>query len=64
MVLRQDQKAAVVLDQVQTIVLIAIALTDPRITRRAVPGSGGKADQCQPFAMNACNVPQRMTDLR
>jgi hypothetical protein len=41
----QDQKPAVVGDQVQAVVLVAEIPPDPGVTRCALPGSGGKTQQ-------------------
>jgi len=64
MVLGQDQKAAVIGDQVQTVVLMAEIPANPPIPRGALPGRGGKAQQGQPLVAPSRHIPQRVADLR
>ena len=64
MVLGQDQKPAVVGDEVQAIVLVAKTPPDPGVTCRALPGRGGEAQQGQPLAMPGGDIPQGVADLR
>ena len=63
MVLGENQKATIISNQMQAIILNPIAPTDPLITRRTLPRGGGKADECQPFIMMAGNIPQSMPDF-
>jgi len=64
MVLGQDQKPAVVGDQVQAVVLVAKLPADPGVTRRALPGRGREAQQGQPLPVPGSDIPQRVADLR
>ena len=63
MVLGENQKATIVSNQVEAIIVNPIAPTDPLITRSTLPRGGGKADECQPFIMIAGDIPQGMSDL-
>ena len=54
----QDQKAAVVGDQVQPIILMAEIPADPAITGPALPGRSGKAQQGEPLAAPGGHIPQ------
>ena len=63
-VLGQDQKPAVVGDQVQAVVLVAKIPADPGVTRRALPGRRGEAQQRQPLPVPGGDIPQGVADLR
>jgi len=63
-VLGQDQKSAVVGDQVQAVVLVAEIPSDPGVTRRALPGRRGEARQGQPLPVPGGDIPQGVADLR
>jgi hypothetical protein len=60
----QDQKATVVGDQVQPIVLMAKIPPDPGITGGALPGRRREAQQRQPLAVPGSDIPQGVPDLR
>src|SRR5271157_4893949 len=60
----QDEKAAVVDDQLQAAIALAKVPTDPMIAHRALEGRGGKAQQRYPFLPPGGNVPERLADLR
>ena len=59
----QDQKAAVVGDQMQPVVLHPEVPADPGVPRPALQGGRGKADQRHPLAPPARHVPLRLADL-
>ena len=61
--LGQDQKAGIVGDQVQAVVLEAKVPTDPVVTGRTLPGRGAKAQQRKPLAAPSGYIPQGMADL-
>jgi hypothetical protein len=50
MLSRQDEEARVVREQMQAVVLVAKVPADPAVTRRTLPGRGGKAEPRQPLA--------------
>ena len=60
----QDEKAAVVDDQLQAAIALAKVPTDPAVARRALEGGGGKAQQRHPFLPPGGDVPERLADLR
>src|ERR1700728_1922237 len=60
----QDEKAAVVDDQLQAAIALAKVPTDPIVTHGALEGRGGKAQQRYPFFPPGGNVPERLADLR
>jgi hypothetical protein len=64
MMRRQDQEAAVVGDQMETVVLITGRPANPAIPRRALPGRCGEAQQGQPLRVMPRHIPQGMADLR
>jgi len=57
MPLRQDQKTAVVGQELQTILLMAEAPSDPAIPCPAFPGCGGKAQKGDPFIVPGGDTP-------
>ena len=59
----QDQKAAVVGQQMQPAVAHPKVPADPRVARPALQRRRGKADQRHPLAPPARRVPQRLADL-
>jgi len=61
---RQDEKAAVVDDQLQAAVAMTEVPTDPAIAHRALEGAGGKAQQGDPFLPPGGDVPESFADLR
>jgi hypothetical protein len=63
-VLGQDQKATVVGDQMQKIILVAKSPPDPGVTRRALPDRGGEAHKGQPLPLPGGDIPQGMAGLR
>ena len=60
----QNEKAAVVDDQLQAAIALAKVPTDPTIAHRALEGRGGKAQQRYPFLPPGGDVPERLADLR
>jgi hypothetical protein len=62
-VLRQDQKAGVVGDQVQAVVLVAKIPTDPPVTGGALPSRGTNAQHPQPPLLPGGYVPEGMANL-
>jgi len=64
MVFWQDQKATIVGDEVQAIVLVAKIPSDPGIPCRALPGRGREAQQCPPLAAPEGDIPEGVADLR
>ena len=64
MMRRQDQEAAVVGDQMETVVLITGRPANPAIPRRALPGRCREAQQGQPLRVMPRHIPQGMADLR
>ena len=63
MPLRQDQKAAVVGDQLQAVILVAVVPTNPLIAHRAFPGRRRKTQQGNPFPPIVGSIPERLADL-
>ena len=63
MPLGQNQKPAVVRQQVQAVLLVAKIPADPVVARGALPGRRREAQQCQPLLAPTRHVPQRATDL-
>jgi hypothetical protein len=55
----QDQKAAVVGDQVQAIVLMAKIPPDPGVARAALPSGGRETQQRQPLTVPGGDIPQQ-----
>lgn len=53
----KDKKTAVVDHQLQTIILVAGAPTDPSVPCAALPGRGGKAHKGHPLVLPARDVP-------
>src|SRR6266568_8635840 len=64
MPIRQDEKAAVIDDQLQAAIAMAKVPTDPAIARRALEGGGGEAQQGYPFRTPGRDIPQRFANLR
>ena len=60
----QNEKTAVVDDQLQAAIAMAKVPTDPTITHRALERRGGKAQQGYPFLPPGGNIPERLADLR
>ncbi len=58
MMFGQDQKATVVGDQVQPIVVMAKIPADPGVTHGALPGRRREAQQRQPLAVPGGDIPQ------
>ncbi len=54
----QDEKPAVVGQQMQAIILVPVRPPDPAVPRRAFPGSGRKAEQRHPFGLPDGHVPE------
>jgi len=63
MPLWQDQKPAVVSDEFESPVLVAVVPPDPAVTRGALQSRGGKTQRRGPLPINEGNVPQRVADL-
>jgi len=63
MPLWQDQISAVVSDEFESPVLVAVVPPDPAVTRGALQSRGGKTQQRRPLPINEGNVPQRVADL-
>ena len=61
---RQDEKAAIVGNQMQAIVLVTPVPADPTIAGRAFPGRGADHQQCQPLPLPGGHIPERVADLR
>ena len=59
----QDQKAAVVGDQVQAVALVAVAPANPAIPHGAFPCRRRKAEQSHPLAEVGRHVPKGFADL-
>src|SRR5437879_12927710 len=64
MPLRQDEKAAVVDDQLQAAIAMAKIPTNPAVARRALEGAGRKAQQGHPLPIPGGEIPQGFADLR
>ena len=64
LLLWQNQKSAVVGDQVQPIVLATKVPTDPAVACAALECGSGKAQQRQPLTTPAGEGPDRVADLR
>ena len=64
MVFGQDQKPAVVGDQMQAVVLMAEIPSDPGVACGALPGSRGETQQGQPLLVPGGDIPQGVADLR
>ena len=54
---RQNQKTAVIGQQLQAVILMARVPTNPPIPNRAFPCRRGKAQQCQPLIAPRGDVP-------
>ena len=59
----QNQKPAVVGQQVQAVILVAEIPADPPIPNRALPGCGGKAQQGNPLIVPGDDIPQGFANL-
>ena len=59
----QDQKAAVVCQQLEPIVLMTEMPADPAIACGTLQGGSGKADQADPLIAEAGRIAQRFTDF-
>ncbi len=59
----QDEKPAVVGQQMQAIILVPVRPPDPAVPRRAFPGSGRKAEQRHPFGLPDGHVPEGFANL-
>jgi len=62
-VLRQDQKAGVVGDQVQAVVLVAKIPADPAVTGSALPSRGANAQHPQPPLLPGGHIPEGLAYL-
>ena len=60
----KDEKAAVIDDQLEAIILMAKVPADPAIPCSALQCSGGKAQKGYPLIAPESNVPERFADLR
>ena len=60
----QDEKAAVIDDQLEAFILMAEVPTDPAIPCSALQGRGGKAQKGYPLIGPEGNVPEGFADLR
>src|SRR4030042_4349423 len=60
----QDEKAAVIDDQLQAVILMAQVPTDPAIPCSALQGRGGKAQKGYPLIAPGGNVPEGFANLR
>ena len=60
----QDEKAAVIDDQLEAVILMAEVPTDPTIPCSALQGRGGKAQKGYPLIAPEGNVPEGFADLR
>jgi hypothetical protein len=63
MPVRQDEKAAVIDDQLEAVILMAQVPTDPAITCSALQGRGGKAQKGYPLIAQSGNVPESLANL-
>ena len=59
----QDQKTAVIGQQVQAVILMAKIPADPPIPGRALPGRSGKAQQGHPLLSKGGDIPQGFANL-
>ena len=59
----QNQKATVVGDQLQAVILVAEIPTNPLIPHRAFPGRRRKTQQGNPFSPIVGSIPKRFADL-
>ena len=59
----QDEKAAVIDNQLQAVILMAQVPTDPAIPCSALQGRGGKAQKGYPLIAPSGDVPKRLADL-
>jgi hypothetical protein len=60
----QDEKAHVVADQMQAIVLVALIPADPTIARRTFPSRSADHQQRRPLPAPRRHIPDGVTDLR
>jgi hypothetical protein len=63
MILGKDQETAVIGHQVQAIILVAEAPSDPTVPYRALPGSGRKGQKGYPLIAPGGDVPKGFADL-
>ena len=63
MAVGQNQKARIVGDQVEPVVLMTIIPANPAIADATLQGRGGKAQQGQPLALPGGDIPQGIADL-
>ncbi len=61
---RQDEKAAIVGNQMQAILLVTPVPADPTIAGRAFSDRGADHQQCQPLPLPGGDTPERVADLR
>jgi hypothetical protein len=61
---RQDEKAAIIDDQLEAVILMAEVPSDPPISCSALQGRGRKAQKGYPLISPEGNVPEGFTDLR
>src|SRR3990172_62653 len=59
----QDEKAAVIDDQLEAVILMAKVPSDPTIPCSALQSRGGKAQKGHPLIAPEGNVPERLADL-
>ena len=59
----QDEKAAVIDDQFEAVILQAKVPPDPAISGRALQGGGGKTHQGDPVIVPGGDVPEGLADL-
>ena len=59
----QDEKPAVVGQQMQAIILVAVRPPDPAIPHCTFPGGGRKTEQRHPFGLPAGYVPEGFANL-
>ena len=59
----QDEKAAVIDDQLEAVILMAEAPSDPLIPCSALQRRSGKTQQGHPLIAPEGNVPERLADL-
>ena len=60
----QDEKAAVIDDQLEAVILMAEVPPDPAISCSALQSRGGKAQKGYPLIAPEGNVPEGFADLR
>ena len=60
----KDEETAVIVQQVQAIILMAEVPSDPAIPCRTLPSRGGEAQKSGPFIMPRGQMPEGPTDLR